>query len=146
MSRTTNIPAVYLVLQKDNQILLSLRKNTGYEDGNFSLVSGHLEPIESLTQAMIREAQEEAGLTVFPQDLQVAHVMHRLSPDENTARIDTYFTNSKWQGEIANLEPDKCGSLDWYDLNNLPQNIVPCVHKAITSIQKKVYYSEFGWE
>lgn len=35
----TLIPASYLILKQGNKILLSRRENTGYEDGNYSLVS-----------------------------------------------------------------------------------------------------------
>ena len=34
---------VYLVLERDGKVLLSLRENTGYEDGKWSLVAGHAE-------------------------------------------------------------------------------------------------------
>ena len=59
--RHKNIPACYLYLKKNNQILLLRRFNTGFEDGNYFFVSGHLDGGESFTDAMIREAKEEAG-------------------------------------------------------------------------------------
>lgn len=39
------ICAVYLLLIKENQILLLKRANTGYEDGKYSLVAGHMDGI-----------------------------------------------------------------------------------------------------
>ena len=54
---------VHLVLLKEGRILLSLRQNTGYEDGRYGLVSGHLEEGESITQGMKREVKEEIGIT-----------------------------------------------------------------------------------
>lgn len=41
------ISAVYLLLIKENQILLLKRANTGYEDGNYSLVAGHIDGNET---------------------------------------------------------------------------------------------------
>jgi 8-oxo-dGTP pyrophosphatase MutT (NUDIX family) len=43
------------------QVLLHKRQNSGFMDGSYSLVSGHVEANESFKQAMIREAHEEAG-------------------------------------------------------------------------------------
>lgn len=56
--------AVHLVLIQNNQVLLLKRKNTGYQDGNYGLVTGHMEKGETAKQAIIREAQEEAGIKV----------------------------------------------------------------------------------
>jgi 8-oxo-dGTP diphosphatase len=44
-----NIPASYLFLERDNRILLLRRSNTGYEDGNYSLIAGHVEANESFS-------------------------------------------------------------------------------------------------
>ena len=53
--------AVYLLLLREGQVLLLRRHNTGYEDGNYSVIAGHVEPGERITQALVREAAEEAG-------------------------------------------------------------------------------------
>ena len=57
-----NIPAAYLVLIKEKKILLLRRFNTGYEDGNYSFIAGHVEKSESFTACIIREAKEEANI------------------------------------------------------------------------------------
>ncbi|MGD8997230.1 MAG: NUDIX hydrolase, partial [Anaerolineae bacterium] len=36
------VSAVHLFLVRDGQVLLLRRSNTGYEDGNYSVVAGHL--------------------------------------------------------------------------------------------------------
>ncbi|MFQ6087067.1 MAG: NUDIX domain-containing protein, partial [Candidatus Bathyarchaeia archaeon] len=72
------IPTVYLVLTKDNKILLSRRYNTGFHDGEYSFPAGHLHgEDETLKQAMVREAKEEVGIEVDLADLELVHVMHR---------------------------------------------------------------------
>jgi 8-oxo-dGTP diphosphatase len=38
-----NIPASYLMLMKDDKILLQRRCNTGYKYGEYGIPSGHVE-------------------------------------------------------------------------------------------------------
>lgn len=144
--RHANVPASYLVLLKDKKILLLRRSNTGYEDGNYSMIAGHVESQETFTQCMIRESKEEAGILLKAEDLSVAHVMHRDSGDsEYNERIDVFFVTEKWEGEIINSEPHKCDDLAWFDLNDIPDNTIPYIQQAIEAINNKVFYSEHGW-
>jgi ADP-ribose pyrophosphatase YjhB (NUDIX family) len=141
------IPASYLVLVKDGKILMLRRFNTGYEDGKYSLPAGHVDEGENFTQCVAREAKEEVGVDVKLEDLKVVHVMHRKSSEgEIGNRIDVFFTAEKWSGEIKNMEPEKCDDLSWFDLNNLPENAIAYVRKAINCIKDKVVYSELGWK
>jgi len=135
--------AAYLVLEKDGKILFHKRKNSGYMDGYYSLVAGHLDGAETAKQAIIREALEEAGITLKEQDLQVAHVSHRFNPHREY--IDIYLTASNWEGEITNLEPHKCDGLDWFPKEQLPVNIVPEVKAVLEQISQKNFYSDVGF-
>lgn len=137
------ISAVHLFLIKDDKILLLRRKNTGYEDGNYSVPAGHLDGNEPATHAMARESLEEAGITINPKDLQVVHAMHRLTPKDE--RVDFFLITDKWVGQPIITEPEKCDDLSWFAIDSLPDNIIPYVRSAIENYQKKVYYSEFGW-
>jgi len=110
MQRYSFLSAVHLFLIKKEEILLLKRFNTGYEDGNYSLIAGHLEGNETIKSAMIREAKEEAGITIKSADLKVVHTMHRKSLDQE--RIDFFLLGITWTGDISNLEPDKCAGLD----------------------------------
>jgi 8-oxo-dGTP diphosphatase len=137
------LSAVHLFLIRDGQILLLRRFNTGYEDGNYSVPAGHLDGGEQIKAAMIREAQEEIGIELDPQALDVVGVMHRLSNDE---RIDWFLTADAWSGEIANCEPECCDDLCWFDLDALPDNIIPYVRQALKNFQQGRWFDSFGWE
>ncbi|MEK7188052.1 MAG: NUDIX domain-containing protein [Patescibacteria group bacterium] len=138
------VSAAYLFLVKDNQILLLRRANTGFEDGNYGVVSGHLDGGETVIAAMVREAQEEAGITIAPSDLRVVHVMHRRMSDGE--RINFFLTTERWQGEPINKEPHKCDDLSWFPLDNLPENMIAYVRSAFERSQKGILFSETGFE
>ncbi len=141
-------PAVYLVLVKDGKILLLRRCNTGHHDGEYSFVAGHLNGRETVRQAMAREAKEEADIKIKTDNLEIIHVMNRNSKNNSVdirERIDFFIKAESWQGEPKNMEIDKCDDLSWFDLDNLPENIIPYIKQTIDCIRKGVLYSEWGW-
>lgn len=142
MSRFKLIMEVHLVLIKDGQVLLLKRDNTGYEDGNYSVVAGHVDGDETARQAMCREASEEAGLSIEPTDLRMSHVIHRMETEE---RVSFFFSPVAWQGEPWNREPHKCSELAWYPVEAMPTNMIPYVRHAIEQVLSGNQYSEYGW-
>lgn len=135
-------PTSHLILMKDGKILLAKRCNTGWMDGNYSVPAGHLDGNETFLQAMVREAKEEAGIDIDEKDLQVVHVMHRKTDHE---RIDFFIQAKKWSRIPRIMEADKCDDMQWFDLDNLPENTIPYIRQAIQMIRNKVFYSEHGW-
>lgn len=135
--------AAYLILAKGNEVLCVRRCNTGYQDGKYSFVAGHLDGGETARQAIIREANEEIGITLKPEHLDVVHVMHRYRPDREY--IDIYLRTDTWEGDMVNKEPEKCDEILWCPLVALPQPMVPEVSVAMKSIQNSIFYGEYGW-
>lgn len=134
---------VHLLLQKDNHLLFYLRQNTGFADGFYNLIAGHIDGGETAIQAMIREAHEEAGIEIVPEDLSVVHTMHRKTDREN---IDLFFLCNRWMGIIENKEPNKCGDLTFYPMLAPPENTMAYIKQVLNNISKKIPYSEFGWK
>lgn len=142
------VPSSYLILIKDNKVLLARRCHTGFEDGNYGLVAGHGEANESATQTLIREVKEESGIDINPIDIKIAHIMHRKSSSSETGnneRIDLFFIAKKYKGKLKIMEPDRCDDLRWFPLSKLPKNIVGYIKIAIENYQKEILYSEHGW-
>jgi len=136
------VPTSHLILVKDGKILLLRRFNTGWGDGNYSVIAGHLDGNETFLQAMVREAEEEAGIELSQEDLEVVHVVHRKSNEE---RIDFFILAKRWKGDPRNMEPHKCDDLNWFEMDKLPENTIPYIRQAIGCFRKGVFYSEHGW-
>lgn len=124
--------------------MLLQRANTGFCDGQYSFIAGHVEDEESFTAAIIREAFEEAGITVREEDLVPVHFMHRNSDD--SVRVDMFFMTEKWEGVPVNREPEKCSDLSWFPMDSLPECTIPYIRRVVTYMLDKRFYSEEGWQ
>ena len=118
--------AAYLLLEKDGKFLFLKRQNTGYRDGDFGLPSGHLEDDESLEECIIREAKEEIGIDVL--EVELLCVVHT-----HDDYLDFMFQAKKWEGEIQNCEEEKCAEMQWFSLDELPENVTPEVKEGVAS-------------
>ena len=86
------------------EVLLQLRRNTGYMDGYWATgAAGHVESGESVLQAACREARE---------------------------RVDFFFTARTWQGTPTVQEHEKDAGLGWFSLTDLPA-LVPAHERAV---------------
>ena len=141
--RHTVIPVSYLLLERDGKYLLTRRYNTGYRDGQYSLVAGHVDKGESFTCAMVRESHEEIGIIVNEKELDIVHIMHRREDDNE--RVDVFLRARSWSGEIINCEPEKCDELVWAAGNALPRNTVPYIVTMFEHMRNGIFYSEYGW-
>ena len=142
--RNKIVPAVYLILEQDGKILLGKRINTGYQDGNYQVPAGHVEEGELPSEALIREAKEEVGIDINPNDLEFVHISFRPKHNETGDRVDIFFKAKKWSGDLVNIEPDKCESIDWFLYDNLPQNMVLHVEIALNEIRKGNLFNEIS--
>jgi 8-oxo-dGTP pyrophosphatase MutT (NUDIX family) len=138
--------AVYLILRHQEQVLLARRCNTGYQDGNYSLVAGHVEAGETVTFTLLREAREEAGIRLAPDQVEFVHLLQRKSQD-GLIYFDFFFAAHQWAGEIINCEPNRCDDLRWFPLSALPTNMVVYVRHVLTRlVPQGQRFSEYGWQ
>ncbi len=140
--RATFPVTVHLLFIKNNNILLSRRHQTGYMDGWYSLPAGHLDGGEPVRHAAVREAREETGVTLQPEEITFACVLHRCEDQE---RVDFFLHVGRWQGEPVNTEPEKCDDLRWFDLDRLPENLVPYVRRGVELSRAGIPFEEYGW-
>ena len=143
-TRNVACTASYLILKRDGKILFARRVNTGYQDGNYQVPAGHIDAGELPTEALVREAKEEIGITIDQNDARFVHASFRPKIDPTGDRVDYFFEVDKWQGEVVNCEPEKCDDLIWIDPENLPENTTPHVRFALECIQRGEFFSELS--
>ena len=49
----------------------------------------------------------------------------------------------KQQGEPVNAEPHKCDELRWTEVDDLPENTIPYVRRAIENFRSGVVFEEY---
>jgi len=145
MNRFSLVPAAYIILRQEDKILLIRRANTGYLDGFYSLPSGHIDGNEPAIYAAVREAKEEVGIDIDPNDLKFVHVIHRVAEEKDHERVDFFFEANKWQGEPSNMEPEKCDDIQWFKLDELPVKLSSVVAQALENIKNNSYYSDLAF-
>lgn len=141
--RYKNILTVFLILTRNNngktEVLLQERRNTGYMDGKYDTAcSGHLEPNESLSMALVREAKEEINLEIDEKDLELVALIHPYQE----GYLNVFFTTKKYSGTPHIMEPDKCSNLQWFDIDNLPNNTIERIRNVIENIKKGIIYDD----
>lgn len=137
--------AAYLILRNNNKVATVLRAHTQWMNNYYGLPAGKVEKDESFMAAAVREAKEEIGVTIAPTDLHHALTVYRNGDDE-TYWIDIYFEVDKWEGEVTNAEPHMHSAVEWFDLDELPDNVIPSVKIALEAIRDGKNFIEHGWE
>jgi len=124
---------------------LGYRINTPWFAGHYGLIGGSVEEKKSGTEALMREIQEETGITVNSKDVEFAHVIDFLGVDDAPCVAFFYFVKT-WQGDVNNSEKNKHDHLKWFPIDKLPENMIPRHKKAIELNAKRIFYSEDNWQ
>jgi 8-oxo-dGTP diphosphatase len=113
MSRTENVEltVLCLVTQRD-RILLQNRVKEDWK--GYALPGGHVEPGESVVDAVIREMSEETGLTIF--DPKLCGI--KQFPLKNGRYIVFLFKTDRFEGELRSSAE---GIVEWVHRGALGQ-------------------------
>lgn len=125
---------VWTIVTYEDKILL-LKKP---DNSEWTLVGGHVEDNESSKMAIIRRTQEEVGLTIKEDQLEVLCVIDR-KLDEGF-KLHIFFKTLNWQGEPINKENDLHSELQWFKMDNLPENLGELAKAAVESIKTNKLY------
>ena len=109
-----------ILVIKDGKVLLGLRKNV-VGNGTWGFPGGKLNFGELYTDAVKRELLEETNL--FVDELEFIGVNNQSRGAENQHWVQVNFCAKKWHGEVKLMEPEKCSSWEWFDIDKLPEPI-----------------------
>ena len=110
---------VMIYLEKDNQYLMLYRnkKKKDINKNKYIGVGGHVEKGEYITPSVVREMQEETGLTVENPKLCGIKEFHKLK--DGKRYIVFLYTADKFSGEIKSSAE---GEIFWYPLSELEKS------------------------
>lgn len=124
------------MILKEEKVLLGKRKGS-HGEGEYAFPGGHLEYMESFTECAQRETLEECGIEIENVCFQFLANLVRYAP-KHYVHIGII---ANWKnGEPENLEPEKCESWGWYDLESLPEPLFETCKLSIESYKTKQNY------
>ncbi|MFD4133706.1 NUDIX domain-containing protein [Streptomyces goshikiensis] len=147
-SMTLLVAAVIVHDKATNRVVLLQRsENAKFAQGLWDLPVGKSEPGEPITETAVRELYEETGLTVKPESLKVAHIIHGAwGVEAPNGFLTVVFAAHDWAGEPENREPRKHSQVRWFDANAIPEAFVETTASALHSyLTDGVPVSLNGW-
>lgn len=138
--------ALYVVamLTSGDEFLLARRSNQNFGKGLYSLIGGKVEENETALAAIKREIFEETGLEIPTQDFTLVHTLHR-NGSESPFILLIFKADISKKPAPENKETEKHDDVRFFNIKNLPKNILPAHKQVIECIQKNISYSEHGW-
>jgi 8-oxo-dGTP diphosphatase len=134
--------SIVLLLNRENKVLLLHRSATNSMPGHYGLVGGKVEFGEKPQDAVIREAHEEVGIRLRPEDLVFKNVYYGTTTiGQCNCVVFTYQARS-WQGTPENREPEKHASMNWWPLDTLPQPLLRIHQPIIEAYKNNIPYLE----
>jgi len=109
-----------VIVIKDNKVLLGKRKGS-HGEGTWSFPGGHLEFNEQLEDCARRELREETGIEI--KSIRLGTFTNDIFHEEGKHYITLYLIAEHEAGEEKIMEPDKCEKWQWFEWNNLPEQL-----------------------
>ena len=128
------VPVFLFMLDDYDRVYLQRRFQTGYLDGFYEAPSGKTDDGELPRLAAVREAREETGVEVDPDDLELFHTYINMSGGDPW--LGMMFRARRWKGTPHIAEPHKCDHSGFYELSGLHSelNITPQVRDGLARV------------
>ena len=122
--RSENTTLCYI--EKENCYLMMhrVKKSHDVNKDKWVGVGGHFEAGESPEECLLREVKEETNLDICEDDLSLRGVTNDFYSQTQKHYITLHFFCTKFVGTPQGMEKEKCVCWKWFDVNNLPENLL----------------------
>ncbi len=136
MDKHIGLGTQIVIKNEKNEILLFKRgKEFGF--GEWELPGGHLEFGETFEQCIIRECKEELGIVAI--NIKLISVAPNMKQG-NHYIVFGFFTD-QFTGTPTNKEPQYNTDLQWFPINNLPNNLFIASQDTIRNFLSQTIYT-----
>lgn len=125
---------VLCLIHQDDRYLLQDRVKENWK--GCTLPGGHIEPGESIVDAVIREMKEETGLTI--QSPRLCGV--KQFPIEGGRYLVFLFETDRFEGELSDSEE---GKMRWVKISELPQENLVADFDDLIDVMLSDHLTEF---
>ena len=128
-----------VMIIKNGKVLLGKRKGS-HGNGEYAWPGGHLEYMESISSCAKRETKEETGIEIDNVRFIRLYNLKEYAPKHY---IDIGMIADWKYGDPKVMEPGKCESWDWYDIDNLPSPLFSTIPTYVEAYKTgKNYYDK----
>ncbi|MFI8003570.1 NUDIX domain-containing protein [Streptomyces sp. NPDC086010] len=130
-----HIVDVHLLAQDGRgRILLGLHNPDAAGTGNrWELLGGRCGKEEAISR-VVREAEEEAGLIIEPDEVELVHVIHRAGPQVGQPRLGLVFRARSWSGTPMTPHPGRVAEWRFWNPKELPSELDTYTRAAIDGL------------
>jgi|GEM_PF-1777691 len=124
----------------DGKVVVLLGKRKGSRGaGEWAFPGGHVEYMEPLTAAVVREIEEETGLKFKEEDFHFTAVSEDMFEDYGKHYVTVYFHTlmpPMWPASVSVevKEPEFCEEWKWWPVNDLPEPLWYGVKGSIRTV------------
>ena len=134
-----------VILMKEGKILLGKRHDDPkkadselHGEGSWSLPGGKVDYMETFTDAVWREANEETGIDLNKDAIQFVCLGSDMGSDAHF--VTAGFLCDDFKGKPEIMEPDEMIKWEWFNPDNLPSPMYKPSLKVIQQWIKKEYF------
>ena len=145
MDQKPKVGVGVMILNIKGEVLLGKRNDDAekassdlHGEGSWTMPGGKLDFHETLIKGAIRELEEEIGIKISKDKLEILNIQDNIVPDNHYVTVGFIFKNFDKEPKV--MEPEEITEWKWYNLDSLPEKVYPPSAQMIKSfLNNKIY-------